>query len=67
MTNKQWSLIKSKDNGDPIDFLYQIYKTKYNDLDRFNFERYLHSYIKMVNFTPEELKNRVINKYDGRV
>lgn len=66
MTSKQWSLIKSKDNGDPIDFLYQVYCTKYNDLDKFNFEKNLHSYMRFHNFTAETLKQRTIQKYDGR-
>lgn len=64
MNSKQWSLIKSKDNGNPIDFLYQVYCAKYNDLDRFNFEKGLHIYMKFYNFTAETLKQETIQKYD---
>ena len=62
MTSKEWSLIRNRDG---LDMLYQTYLTKYNSLDRKNFEICLRMWLKFCNFDVNELIKRVTDKYNA--
>lgn len=64
MTAKDWSLINNRYNGNDMDFLYQVYLTKYRTLDRNNFEKLLQVWMRMYNFDTRTLKNNIKQKYD---
>lgn len=64
MTAKEWSLIKSKTKGANTSMLYQVYLTKYKDLEEVEFKNLITIWCTFNGGSVGQLCNNIYNKYE---